>query len=93
MKRAKIVLGLVAILAATGAIFAFKAHRTPAVFYSVNTTTTNPNHRLCTVPIPLLSTTIEADKAPGAPTVIQTLYFSTASATTSCPTLTIWEAE
>lgn len=93
MKRAKIILSVVAVLAICSAIFAFKATRNPAVFYSLNTTTTNPAHRLCTLPTVISYTTVEADKLPGAPTVIQTTFYSSPVNLTFCPTLTIWEQE
>lgn len=93
MKLAKVILLVLGFFAIMGGITAFKTKRIPVVFFSVNTTTANPAHRLCTVPFVTAYTTVEADKIPGAPTIIQSCWHTTAISSTCCPTITIWPAE
>jgi hypothetical protein len=73
MKKAKIVLSAVAVLAVVGGAFAFKAARTPHLFFYK--TSPSPT-ALCTIPANLLYTT--------AGITTTTIPYTTTNTTTLC---------
>jgi hypothetical protein len=89
MKKAKVILSAIAILAVVGGAFAFKASRILYPFYSTRTFTTTtiaggPTVTLtyCDVPFFTTYTTISA-----AGVIPTTLSYSTTSTTTTCTLL------
>lgn len=87
MKKAKIILSAVALLAVVGGALAFKSSRIPqAIFY---TNTTLPNGRvLCTVPTALNYTLVGN---PANSTFVTGIYTRTSTVTTiPCPGFTVY---
>lgn len=89
MITARITLITIFALATTSGILSFKT-RNPVVFYKVDTTNPISNLRLCTFPFITAYTTVEAEKAQGAPTLYQTDFFTTPVYSSVCPAVSIW---
>lgn len=93
-RKALIVLTCIIIASIGGGLLAHKAQaenkRILILLYILDALNPNPAARLCTKPTLTYYTTNEADKAPGAPTVIQNTFYSTAIASTICPTIPLW---
>jgi hypothetical protein len=92
MKKAKVILSAVAILAVAGGALAFKA-RSEHTFFKVDAANPNPALRVCTLEVETTYTTNPALGLPGAPAIIQTTYYTAPVNSTVCPQTTLFSAD
>ncbi|SFO29571.1 hypothetical protein SAMN05428949_4830 [Chitinophaga sp. YR627] len=93
MKKAKLILSAVALLAVAGGAVAFKATRSLNTFYSVDVANSVPSLRLCTKAVQTTYTTDPQLAIPQAPAITQTTYYTTRVNSTSCPATILFSAE
>lgn len=95
-RKALVVLTCIFLASIGGGIMAHKAQaenkRVLFVWYIIDALNPNPALRLCTKSTLSTYTSNEADKAPGAPTIMQSILYSVAVNSSVCPAIRIWAA-
>ncbi len=90
MLKAKLILSGVALMAVVGAAFAFKAARQPHILYEVDTTNPVATARICTKQTLVFYSTTTT--SPTAITKTNLPYFTTTVNSTTCPTVSLFDA-